>query len=80
MSPVVAGLINLLITALADELRKRYPALPVRIIQQLSFENAEILIRFFTDDVQREAELRALYAKAEYLLSQALAEPAGSEA
>lgn len=55
---------------LADELARRFPALHPAWAQKFAREWGRILFEFFNDPVQREAEVRALFAKIEALLQQ----------
>lgn len=62
-------LINVLVDIAFDELVARYPSLPLAWAQQFARELVEVLVRCAYDHVQREAELRAVYAKIEALLA-----------
>ncbi len=66
MNSLLDKLVDLLLSAVQEELKKRYPELPIEKLLDLAIEYGEILVRFARDDVQREAEIRALYARAEH--------------
>lgn len=68
MSPVFEKLLDVLLELAFEELRRRFPNLPVAWLQSFSRELVQILIGSIADPVQREAEIRALYAKIQSLL------------
>jgi hypothetical protein len=61
-------LIEALLMLLAEELAQRYPALPLAWVQQFARQLAAVLVQWANDPVQREAEVRAVYAHIEALL------------
>ncbi len=70
MSSALRLLIDGLLAVAFEELQKRYPALPLAWGQQFARDFIRIAVEWANDPVQREAEIRALYAKIESLLNQ----------
>lgn len=70
MSTAVRMLVDALLALAADELSARFPNLPVAWAQKFARELVQAAVVWANDPVQREAELRAVYAKIEALLQQ----------
>lgn len=70
MSTALKMLIDALLALAAEELAKRFPGLPMAWAQQFARELIRVAVEFANDPVQREAEVRAVYAKIEALLQQ----------
>jgi len=70
MSSALRLVIDGLLAVAFEELQKRYPTLSLAWGQQFARDLIRIGVEWANDPVQREAEIRALYAKIESLLNQ----------
>lgn len=70
MSETLQRLIDALLAFAVEELARRFPNLPVRWLPQFASDLVRIGMEWATDDVQREAEVRALYAKIQSVIEQ----------
>ncbi|MCX7689007.1 MAG: hypothetical protein N2045_13660 [Fimbriimonadales bacterium] len=68
MSSSILKLVEALIGVAFDHLEQRFPGLPLAWAQQFARELAGILVQLANDPVQREAEIRGLYARIEELI------------
>lgn len=63
MSPIIQQLLDALIALAIEELSRKFPHLPVAQLAPFARDIIVLSITLVTDPVQREAELRAIYAK-----------------
>ncbi|WP_156113875.1 hypothetical protein [Meiothermus ruber] len=68
MSTALQQLLEVLLSIAAEELTRRFPQLPLAWANQFARELVKLAAEFANDPVQREAEIRALYARIEELL------------
>lgn len=67
MSPTVQRLLDALIALALEELARRFPQFPVAQLAPFARDIVILGVQWATDPVQREAEIRAVYAKIESL-------------
>jgi hypothetical protein len=68
MSTTLQQLLEILLDIAAEELARRFPQLPLAWSRQFARELIKLGVEFANDPVQKEAEIRALYARIEELL------------
>jgi hypothetical protein len=67
MSTSLQRLIESLLEIALEELTRRFPNLPLAWAKQFARELVIVAVELANDPVQREAEIRALYAKIQSL-------------
>lgn len=70
MSNALRMLIDGLLALAFEEIQQRFPTLPLAWAQQFARDLVRVGVEWANDPVQREAEIRAVYAKIESLLNQ----------